>query len=141
MTPKWNGCPVECACLALVRQAPSADPTHFAILRSRSAAALNVHPRTPRAAASLGPRLARHLARHSAVTREPSTILVGVALAAFVARAPNTCSSVLSGRSGCSARAETPEDGHGTPAFEPGNIGIGPGVPGGMQRGEARQAR
>src|SRR6266508_114815 len=111
MTPKWNGCPVECACLALVRQAPSAGPTHLARStqssprgaaaqleepRSRSAAALNVRsiepsprgyasrlerPRTRRAAASLGPRLARHLARHYAGTREVPGILVEVALA------------------------------------------------------------
>ncbi len=39
-------------------------PICFAILRSRSAATLNVHPRTPRAAASLGPRLARNLAQY-----------------------------------------------------------------------------
>lgn len=38
----------------------------FAVLRSRSAATLDAHPRTPRAAASLGPRLARNVARHSA---------------------------------------------------------------------------
>jgi hypothetical protein len=63
------------------RRLPSAGPTNFAILRSRSAAALNVHPRTPRATASLGPRLARHLARHSAGPREPLGILVGAALA------------------------------------------------------------
>src|SRR5947207_1950658 len=76
--------------------APSAGPTNFARStqpsppgaaaqleepRSRSAAALNVHPRTPRAAASLGPRLARHLARHSAKEREVPGILVGAALA------------------------------------------------------------
>src|SRR6266540_4252916 len=38
-------------------------PICFAILRSRSPAALNVYPRTPRAADSLGPRLARNLAQ------------------------------------------------------------------------------
>src|SRR6266542_511558 len=56
------------------------DQLDFAILRSRSAAALTVHPRTPRAAASLGPRLARNLARHSAGSREVWGILVGGAL-------------------------------------------------------------
>src|SRR5216683_2660643 len=56
------------------------DQLDFAILRSRSAAALTVHPRTPRAAASLGPRLARNLARHSAGPREVWGILVGGAL-------------------------------------------------------------
>src|SRR5207247_1481503 len=79
-------CPLPC---------PSAGPTNFAGSpqpsprgmaaqleppRSRSAATLNVHARTPRAAASLGPRLARHLARHSAGTLELSPLLVGVAL-------------------------------------------------------------
>ena len=67
----------------------SAGPTNFAILRSRSAPVLDVHPRTPPASAcgaaaplamsarlafgcaspGLGPRLARHLARHRAVAR------------------------------------------------------------------------
>src|SRR6266508_3178752 len=56
------------------------DQLDFAILRSRSAAALTVHPRTPRAAASLGPRLARNLAWHSAGSRELWGILVGGAL-------------------------------------------------------------
>src|SRR5262249_3696648 len=48
------------------------DQLDFAILRSRSAAALIVYLvylHTPRAAASLGPRLARNLARHSAGAR------------------------------------------------------------------------
>jgi len=65
----------------------SAGPTNFAMLRSRSAPVLDVHPRTPPAGAcgaaaplamsarlafgcaspGLGPRLARHLARHRAV--------------------------------------------------------------------------
>src|SRR2546422_5399328 len=71
------------------------DQLDFAILRSRSAAALTVRltqpsprgraprlewPRTPRAAASLGPRLARNLARHSAGPREVWGILAGGAL-------------------------------------------------------------
>src|SRR6266511_1956346 len=75
------------------------DQPDFAILRSRSAAALTVRltqpsprgraprlerPRTPRAAASLGPRLARNLARHSAGSREVWGILVGDALAAVL---------------------------------------------------------
>src|SRR5262249_61021065 len=47
---------------------------------SRSAAALNVPPRTPRAAASLGPRLARNLARPSAGPRGVSPRHVGGAL-------------------------------------------------------------
>src|ERR1700687_1450305 len=42
-------------------------PIYFAILRSRSPATLNVHPRTPRAAGSLGPRLARNLAQYLAI--------------------------------------------------------------------------
>src|SRR6266851_518843 len=78
------------------RTAASAGPTYFAgstqpsprgmaarleLPRSRSAAALNVHPRTPRAATSLGPRLARNLARHSAGAREALAKLVGGALA------------------------------------------------------------
>src|SRR5215813_9207758 len=54
----------------------------FAILRSRSAAALNVYLHTPRAAAFLGPRLARNLARHSAEARSVSALLVGGALGA-----------------------------------------------------------
>src|SRR5712691_9467758 len=41
-----------------------AGPICFAILRSRSPAMLNVHPRTPRIAGSLGPRLARNLTQH-----------------------------------------------------------------------------
>src|SRR5262249_33431275 len=45
--------------------------------RSRSAAALNVHARTPRAAASLRPRLARNLARHSARSPGVPPMLVG----------------------------------------------------------------
>src|SRR5512134_609278 len=40
----------------------SAVPINFAIRRSRSARALNAHPRTPHAGTSLGPRLARFLA-------------------------------------------------------------------------------
>src|SRR3990172_12286722 len=40
-----------------------AGATHFAALRSRSSAVLNVQNRTPPAASSLGPRDARHLAR------------------------------------------------------------------------------
>src|SRR5439155_22779864 len=53
--------------------------------RSRSAAALNVHPRTPRATASLGPRLARNLARHSAGGRKVLARLVRDALIEEVA--------------------------------------------------------
>src|SRR5262245_16430874 len=64
------------------------DQLDFGILRSRSAAALNVHPRTPRAATSLGPRLARNLTRHSAGPREVWPRLVGVALDARRGRRP-----------------------------------------------------
>src|SRR5215469_18387330 len=60
----------------------------FAILRSRSAATLDVHSRTPRAAASLGPRLARNLARHSVWSRDVSPILVGGTLAVDSVRRP-----------------------------------------------------
>jgi hypothetical protein len=74
------------------------DQLDFAILRSRSAAALNVHPRTPRAAASLGPRLARNLARHSAGTRVVSPRLVGDALAEHVLRELFEDLHVLAGR-------------------------------------------
>src|SRR6266545_8217481 len=68
----------------------SAGPINFAILRARSAATLNVHPRTPRAAASLGPRLARYLNRHSGVVGEVSAELVGVPPAAATTRSRQT---------------------------------------------------
>src|SRR2546430_7063262 len=45
-------------------------PICFAILRSQSAAALNVRTSTPRAAASFGPRLARNLAQYERQANE-----------------------------------------------------------------------
>src|SRR3990172_9445148 len=45
----------------------NAGPTDVAILRSQSAPVLNVQPRTPPAGASLGPCLARHLARQESL--------------------------------------------------------------------------
>src|SRR6266511_2309193 len=67
----WAGVPASSSAVSATRARTSPrrvfvmmPPICFAILRSRSAATLNVHLRTPRAAASLGPRLARNLAQY-----------------------------------------------------------------------------
>ena len=49
---------------AAPRDPRGTGPICFAILRSRSPATFNVHPRTPRVAGFLGPRLARNLTQY-----------------------------------------------------------------------------